>query len=70
MGKKSSDLHIAIPPEWVPLGQTLGDMLDAIAEKFPENDALVYPRKGLRLSYAKFRNKCNALAKGLIALGV
>ncbi|MFH1234989.1 MAG: AMP-binding protein, partial [Candidatus Diapherotrites archaeon] len=70
MGKKSSDLHIAIPGEWVPREETLGGTLDAIAEKFPKNDALVYPRRKFRLSYAEFRGKCDELAKGLMALGI
>ena len=52
------------------ISKTIGDILDEIAEKYPDNDALVYVDRNLRLSYAEFKKKCDELAKGLIALGI
>ncbi|MCG2827032.1 MAG: AMP-binding protein, partial [Thermoplasmatales archaeon] len=50
--------------------KTIGDILDETAGKWPDKDALVYVDRGLRYSYKDFRDRCNSLAKGLMALGV
>ncbi|MCL2080989.1 MAG: AMP-binding protein [Oscillospiraceae bacterium] len=52
------------------LNTTLGDWMDKMAAEYPDNDALVYPDRGLRLSYKQFNEKARETAKGLIALGV
>ena len=52
------------------INKTIGEVLDRTAEKFPDNDALVYSDKKIRYSYKKFNEKCNRLAKGLMALGI
>jgi fatty-acyl-CoA synthase len=49
---------------------TLGALLEDTARRFPENDALVYPDRGLRLSYREFDALCDRVAKGLMAIGV
>ena len=49
---------------------TVGDLLDDTTRRFPENDALVYPDRGLRLSYQEFNALCNRVAKGLYQLGI
>jgi fatty-acyl-CoA synthase len=49
---------------------TVGGLLDDMARRFPENDALVHPERGLRYSYRAFNEVCRRVAKGLIALGV
>ena len=49
---------------------TMGDLLEDTARRFPENDALVYPDRGLRLSYREFDALCDRVAKGLMAIGV
>ena len=49
---------------------TIGKLLDDIAGRFPDNDALVYPERGLRYSYARFNQICRQVAKGLLALGI
>ncbi|WP_052544008.1 AMP-binding protein [Desulfoscipio gibsoniae] len=41
-----------------------------MAERYPENDALVYPFRSLRYNYRQFRDVCNQAAKGLMRLGV
>src|SRR5947209_5867513 len=59
------------------LNMTLGDLLDSRAEEIPDREAVVYscyPEFGgaldIRWTYAKYRAKVNAVAKGLIALGL
>jgi fatty-acyl-CoA synthase len=49
---------------------TIGDLIDRQAERFGERDALVHVEHGVRYSYAGFRDECNRVAKGLIALGI
>jgi len=48
----------------------IGAMLDEIAKRFPDNDALVYPERGLRYSYKQFNEICRQVAKGLLKLGI
>lgn len=56
------------------LEMTLGDLLDRQAQAFGDQDAVVYhyPEDGLelRLDYRGLRERVDAVAKGLIALGV
>jgi len=49
---------------------TIGDLLDRQAARFGERDALVHVEHGLRYSYAEFRDECNRVAKGMLALGI
>jgi len=49
---------------------TIGKLLDEIAARFPHNDALVYPERGIRYSYSEFNEQCRKVAKGLMALGI
>jgi fatty-acyl-CoA synthase len=49
---------------------TIGGLLDQMAERFPDNDALVYVDRGLRYSYCEFNQVCRRVAKGLLKLGV
>ncbi|HEX2769788.1 MAG TPA: AMP-binding protein [Geobacteraceae bacterium] len=49
---------------------TVGGLLDHIAGRFPENDALVYPERGVRYSYSAFNEVCRQTAKGLLRLGI
>ena len=49
---------------------TVGALLDRTAAQFPENDALVYNHRDLRLSYQEFNRLCRKVAKGLMALGI
>jgi fatty-acyl-CoA synthase len=52
------------------LDVTVGGLLDRMAERFPENDALVYVERGLRYSYREFNDVCRRVAKGLLGLGI
>jgi fatty-acyl-CoA synthase len=49
---------------------TIGSLLDDIARRFPDNDALGYPERGLRYSYDQFNQVCRQVAMGLLRLGV
>ncbi|MGI6151948.1 MAG: AMP-binding protein, partial [Christensenellales bacterium] len=52
------------------LEMTFGDLLDAQAARFPDHDCLVDPHKGRRFTYAQFREECDRVARGLMAIGV
>ncbi len=49
---------------------TMGDLLDGVASKFPENEAIVDIPRGTRYSYREFLEAVNLLAKGLLKLGL
>ena len=49
---------------------TVGGLLDQMADRFPDNDALVSVERDLRYSYREFNEVCRRVAKGLISLGV
>ncbi len=49
---------------------TVGGLLDQMADRFPDNDALVSVERDLRYSYREFNEVCRKVAKGLISLGV
>ncbi len=52
------------------IGTTIGDFLDQIAEKHPDNEALVSVFEGQRLAYTTFLQEVNRCARALLALGV
>jgi fatty-acyl-CoA synthase len=49
---------------------TVGSLLDEMACRYPDNEALVYPERGLRYSYKQFNDTCRQIAKGLLQLGI
>ena len=49
---------------------TIGDLLDQMAERYPDHDAVLYTDRPFRKTYSKFRDLCNTVAKGFMALGV
>ena len=49
---------------------TIGDLLDKVANKYPDKDALIYLNPRLRYSYHEFCSICNKVAKGFLRLGV
>ncbi len=49
---------------------TIGDLLDKWADERPDHEAVVYPHRNLRWTYAQFQKLCNQVALGLMALGV
>jgi fatty-acyl-CoA synthase len=52
------------------LTYTVGSLLDEMARRFPDNEALVYPERNLRYSYKQFNDACRQIAKGLLRLGI
>lgn len=49
---------------------TLGQMLEKWAKEEPNNDFMVYPDRGLRLTYSEFNDRVNQMAKGFMEIGV
>lgn len=52
------------------INKTLGQLLEEQAQKYPDNDAVVYYEEKIRWTYAEFNDYVNKVAKGLIALGI
>jgi fatty-acyl-CoA synthase len=51
-------------------GLTVGGLLDLVAERRPDDDALVYPDRDLRHSYREFKEVVEKCARALMALGL
>ena len=49
---------------------TMGDLLDRQAERFGDRDALVHVDWGVRYTWRRFREECDRVARGLMALGI
>ncbi|BCJ86203.1 AMP-binding protein [Effusibacillus dendaii] len=49
---------------------TVGKLLEQVASRQPEREALVYPDRGLRYTYREFDQICRQAAKGFMQLGV
>jgi len=49
---------------------TVGDLLDQMAEKYPDHDAVLYTDRPFRKTYSQFRDVCNTVAKGMMAMGI
>jgi fatty-acyl-CoA synthase len=52
------------------IGETIGDMFDAVAVRYPENEALVSRQQGLRYTYAQLKAEVDRCARALMAIGV
>ncbi|MFH1153265.1 MAG: AMP-binding protein [Pseudomonadota bacterium] len=49
---------------------TIGDLVDILADNFGSNSALEYNKLKIKKNFKEFRDVCNSVAKGLMALGV
>jgi len=49
---------------------TIGDIVDILGDNFGENRALEYNALDVKLNFSEFRDVCDQVAKGLMALGV
>ncbi|MGB9081712.1 MAG: AMP-binding protein [Desulfuromonadaceae bacterium] len=49
---------------------TVGSLLDDMARRYPDTEALVYPERNLRYTYRQFNDACRRIAKGLLRMGV
>lgn len=55
----------------VPLSEeTIGQLLDAVVERFPDQAAVVFCEHGVRWTWREFRNEVDTLARGLARLGL
>jgi len=52
------------------IGQTIGQNLRDTARRCPDRDALIVPYQNVRLTYGEFDSKVDALARGLLAIGI
>jgi len=52
------------------LGMTIGDMFDATANRYPENDALISIHQGIRWTYKELHEQVNRCARAFLAIGV
>ena len=49
---------------------TLGDLLDEMAERYPDHDGVIYTDRPFRKSYREFRDLVNLTAKGFMRMGI
>jgi fatty-acyl-CoA synthase len=59
----------ASPAPWVD-GLTIGQVLSTTAQRYPDQDALVFHALGLKVSYRDFLRQVDEVAKGLVELGI
>lgn len=52
------------------LPYTVGELLEFQAKKYPENDAVVYADRNLRMNYTEFNETCREAARGFMKLGL
>lgn len=52
------------------INKTLGEMLDGLANDYRDDVAIDYNTRDYRMTWNEFNEKCNAVAKGLLALGI
>lgn len=50
--------------------QTIGELLDEKTALLPQNEALVYADRDIRMTYAEFNDHANGVAKALMAIGL
>jgi len=59
-----------MPRENITREATIGQLLDEIVDRIPEQDAVVYADRDYRQTWREFRDTVDQAAKGLMALGV
>ena len=52
------------------LWTTIGDLLDSQTERFGDREALVHVETGTRFTYREFKDECDRVARGMMALGI
>ena len=52
------------------IGETIGNLFDRSAEKWSEREALVVRQQNVRYTYAELKQRVDALAMGLLKLGL
>ncbi|MGE0761618.1 MAG: AMP-binding protein [Pirellulaceae bacterium] len=54
---------------WVQ-GRTIGSVLEETSRRFPSQDAVVFPKLGLRWSWSEFQQRVDQAARSLLAMGI
>ncbi len=49
---------------------TIGQYFDTVVARQPDHDCIIYPDRDLRWSWGQFNQRVDALAKGLLAIGL
>ncbi|XP_041265245.1 medium-chain acyl-CoA ligase ACSF2, mitochondrial isoform X3 [Onychostruthus taczanowskii] len=62
--------YIQGPTDIPLLDKTMGQCLDQTVERFPDREALVFCRDGVRKTFAQFKEEVDQAAAGLLALGL
>eukprot|EP00057_Strongylocentrotus_purpuratus_P027013 XP_011681487.1 PREDICTED: acyl-CoA synthetase family member 2, mitochondrial-like [Strongylocentrotus purpuratus] len=62
--------HDVTPNAPTPQVKTIGQFVDESAEKFPDNDFVVFSETGQRRTFQQIKEKVDSLAAGLLSLGV
>lgn len=52
------------------VNKTIGQVIQAAAERYPENPALIQPKFKIRQNYRDFYASCREIAKGFMVMGV
>lgn len=52
------------------LNMTVGELLESMAEKYPNNQAVKYIERDFNYTYMEFNALCDRIAKGLLAIGI
>ena len=61
---------VCVPRKNITSDERLGDLLDKCIRNHPDNDAIVYVDRELRLSWKEWGLEVDRVAKGLMAMGV
>ncbi len=61
---------VCVPRQNITSDERLGDLLDKCIRNYPDNDAIVYVDRELRLSWKEWGVEVDRVAKGLMAMGV
>lgn len=56
--------------EFTLIEKTLGQVLDTTVSRFPDNMAFIFPDAEIRYTWKEFQAEVDAIAKGLMALGI
>ena len=72
MGVASMDRNLQVSSRWRTLAQvgTWPDIFEDTANRYPDNEALVFRETGQRYSYREYREEIHKVARGLRALGI
>lgn len=66
---KNTTDHTAADKPWVD-GLTIGQALDRTVQRWPDQDAVVFPKLPLRWSWGEFSRQVDQAARGLLSLGL